>query len=34
MRQIYMDLHSAYKRKDKVILKRSLSENMFDYMMN
>lgn len=30
-REIYHDLHHAYKRADKVILQRSLSEPMFDY---
>lgn len=27
--EIYNDLHNAYKRNDKVILQRSLSEAMF-----
>ncbi len=30
-REIYVDLHNAYKRGDKVILQRSLSEPMFEY---
>jgi hypothetical protein len=31
-KEIYTDLHSAYKRSDKVILQRSLSEPMFEYV--
>lgn len=30
--EIYTDLHNAYKRSDKVILQRSLSEPMFEYV--
>ena len=30
--EIYTDLHNAYKRADKVILQRSLSEPMFEYI--
>ena len=30
--EIYVDLHSAYKRSDKVILQRSLSEPMHEYV--
>jgi len=30
-REIYGDLHTAYKRADKVLLQRSLSEPMFEY---
>ncbi len=30
--EIYTDLHNAYKRGDKVILQRSLSEPMFEYV--
>ena len=30
--EIYGDLHAAYRRGDKVILQRSLSEPMFDYV--
>eukprot|EP00347_Sterkiella_histriomuscorum_P008414 403345184 len=30
-REIYHDLHGAFKRGDKVILQRSLSEPMFEY---
>jgi hypothetical protein len=30
--EIYTDLHSAYKRGDKVILQRSLSEPMFEHV--
>ena len=30
--EIYVDLHTAYKRADKVILQRSLSEPMFEYV--
>lgn len=31
-KEIYGDLHAAYKRSDKVILQRSLSEPMFEYV--
>jgi hypothetical protein len=31
-KEIYSDLHNAYKRSDKVILQRSLSEPMFDHV--
>jgi len=31
-REIYGDLFNAYRRGDKVILQRSLSEPMFDYV--
>ena len=31
-REIYTDLHNAYKRGDKVTLQRSLSEPMFEYV--
>jgi hypothetical protein len=30
--EIYTDLHNGYKRGDKVILQRSLSEPMFEYV--
>ena len=33
-RQIYTDLHQAYRRKDKVILRRSCSDNMFELCQN
>ena len=32
LREIYSDLNSAYRRNDKVILQRSLSEPMFEYV--
>lgn len=31
-KEIYVDLHNAYRRGDKVILQRSLSEPMFEYV--
>ena len=31
-REIYGDLYQSYKRADKVILERSLSEPMFEYV--
>ena len=32
-KEIYLDLFKAYKRGDKVILKRSLAEQMYDVSM-
>ena len=30
-KDIYLDLHQGFKRMDKVVLKRSLSQTMFDF---
>ena len=33
-KQIYQDLYQAYRRRDKVILRRSCSDNMFEWCQN
>jgi len=33
-REIYSDLHNSYRRGDKVILQRSLSEPMFEVRLS